>query len=1026
MAKRRNISSELNAENFETFSIDDLDVLTASAHPAHVDAVVLLGAPEDEYIDFDAPVVGIPHGTDDLETFPINNPAYNIVFSYTDGNTSYSATADSAAAMWELIITADLPDIGGVDDLRIDSHLGLINDPDGTDGQGGTLANAGPRDLRANFIAYTGEMGIDPADAGNSALRAIIVHEIGHVLGIPFTGRNQGPSQTLGIENRWTGANAVAEYRILSNDASATYVRMQDDVGGQNGGHWNEGIFGLELMTPSIDTSQFAPLSRMTIGALRDMGYTVDLGYADPFALGTTPTAFRDDRSGNYNTTATIGVNSSATGSVELVEDNDWFAVSLTGGTSYTFELNGSATGAGTLADPFLTLRAADGEVLASNNNNGTNANSRISFSATSSGQYFLDTSAAGTGTGTYTVTTAIGGSPALSVSINDVSVTEGDSGTKVLTFTATRGGGTAAFAVNYATANDTAAAGSDYVAKSGTLSFGSGVNTQTISITINGDTANEPNETFFVNLSGATNGAIISDNQGIGTIQNDDPVTDDFADSFTDSTAPFGLVSVGGSATGNLETTADHDWFRVTLTSGQTYTIWEQGSGSGNGTLADPHLRLHNPSGVEVASNDDFSGLDLQITYTATVSGTFYLNAGEFQDNSTGTYRVSVSGSNEPPVITSNGGGDTATVARSENGTAVTTVTSTDPQGTPRTYSIVGGVDGARFQINATSGVLSFIAAPNFEAPTDTDANNSYVVQVRASDGSLFDTQTITVNVTNVNEFAPVITSNGGGATATKSVAENTTAVTTVTATDADLTTPTYAIVGGADAAKFQINAATGVLRLIAAPNFEAPTDTGANNSYVVQVRASDGSLFDTQTITVNVTDAKEQRGDFDADGNADILFHNVNGAVSMTLMNGFTPKASGSVGTYDPAWKIAGVADFDGDAKSDLLWRHTNGSLQLTELDGFAVKAQMSLGTASTAWKIVNASDFDGDGKGDILWRHTDGTLLLSLMDGFATKAQATIGSAGGAWQIASTGDFDGDGKADILYRANNGALG
>ena len=109
------------------------------------------------------------------------------------------------------------------------------------------------------------------------------------------------------------------------------------------------------------------------------------------------------------------------------------------------------------------------------------------------------------------------------SISISDVMVTEGHSGTTTATFTVTRTGGTAAFSVNYATSNGTATAGSDYVAKSGTLSFASGQATQTVSVTINGDTTNEINETVFVNLSGNTN---ITDGQGIGTIRNDDVVS--------------------------------------------------------------------------------------------------------------------------------------------------------------------------------------------------------------------------------------------------------------------------------------------------------------------------------------------------------------------------------------------------------------------------------------------------------------------------------------------------------------------
>ena len=144
-----------------------------------------------------------------------------------------------------------------------------------------------------------------------------------------------------------------------------------------------------------------------------------------------------------------------------------------------------------------------------------------------------------------------------------------------------------------------------------------------------------------------------------------------------------------------------------------------------------------------------------------------------------------------------------TAAVSIAENTTAVTTVTATDPDaGQTLSYSIVGGADAAKFTINATTGALAFVTAPNFEAPTDAGANNVYDVTVQVSDGNGgIDTQAIAVTVTNQNEV-PTITSNGGGDTAAVSIAENTTAVTTVTATDPDAgQTLTYSIVGGADA---------------------------------------------------------------------------------------------------------------------------------------------------------------------------------------------------------------------------------
>src|SRR5262249_17443907 len=141
----------------------------------------------------------------------------------------------------------------------------------------------------------------------------------------------------------------------------------------------------------------------------------------------------------------------------------------------------------------------------------------------------------------------------------------------------------------------------------------------------------------------------------------------------------------------------------------------------------------------------------------------------------------------NEPPAITSNGGGDSASISVPENTTAVTTVTAFDPDpGATITYGISGGVDAGKFTIDAPPGALTFITAPDFEVPTDADANNSYLVIVQASDGSLTDSQTLTVSVTNVNE-SPAITSSGDGDSASVSAPENTTAVTTVTATDPD-----------------------------------------------------------------------------------------------------------------------------------------------------------------------------------------------------------------------------------------------
>jgi hypothetical protein len=109
-------------------------------------------------------------------------------------------------------------------------------------------------------------------------------------------------------------------------------------------------------------------------------------------------------------------------------------------------------------------------------------------------------------------------------ISISDVTITEGEAGTKTATFTVSRTG-TAAFTIDYATADDTATAGLDYAETAGTLSFAFGQATQTVSVTINGDTGVEANEAFFVQLMNAGNGGNIVKGQGTGTILNDDVV---------------------------------------------------------------------------------------------------------------------------------------------------------------------------------------------------------------------------------------------------------------------------------------------------------------------------------------------------------------------------------------------------------------------------------------------------------------------------------------------------------------------
>ncbi|MCY4115236.1 MAG: leucine-rich repeat protein [Chloroflexi bacterium] len=246
--------------------------------------------------------------------------------------------------------------------------------------------------------------------------------------------------------------------------------------------------------------------------------------------------------------------------------------------------------------------------------------------------------------------------------------------------------------------------------------------------------------------------------------------------------------------------------------------------------------------------------------SYTLTVTATG--GAGDRALTATQDLTVTVTDANEAPTFTSS-----ATFSLAENTTAVGTIVATDPDAADSVAFALSGTDAALFAIT-TAGALSFSAAPDFEDPQGgtIDDSNSYTLTVTATGGTddraLTATHDLTITVTNANE-APTFTSS-----ATFSVAEDTTAVGTVIATDpdADDSISGYTL-SGTDAALFAITSA-GVLTFSTAPNFEDPqggTDDDSNG-YTLTVTATGGTSTRartvTQDLTVTVTDGNDPPG--------------------------------------------------------------------------------------------------------------------------------------------------------------------
>lgn len=152
----------------------------------------------------------------------------------------------------------------------------------------------------------------------------------------------------------------------------------------------------------AVDTSNDV----YVLGPLSDY----DLMYVGPlsaFACSVSPSSC--EVPGNASTGYSLAVGSYLTSSIDYAGDTDWFAISLTAGRTYTFDLQGSASGAGTLSDPILQLFDGGGTQRASNDDIATgNRDSRITYTAPASGTYYLVAGAYSTYTGSYRLSASL------------------------------------------------------------------------------------------------------------------------------------------------------------------------------------------------------------------------------------------------------------------------------------------------------------------------------------------------------------------------------------------------------------------------------------------------------------------------------------------------------------------------------------------------------------------------------------------------------------------------------------------
>ena len=256
----------------------------------------VLGDPGDNTLV--ATVSGLPS-----VTFTAVATRFNIELRYRSTLTARQRLAfERAVFKWSRVISGDLADIPltqsatgcypalneTIDDLVIFVDLSAI------DGPGKVLGSAGPCLVRSSTgLSIVGQMKFDNADIANmetnNTLDDVILHEMGHVLGIGTLWKDFFPGLVAGLgtsDPYFTGANARAAFAAAGGSVYTGNPVPLENTGGEGtrDGHWRETVLGNELMTGFISTAG-NPLSAITIGALLDMGYVVNLAAADPYTV---------------------------------------------------------------------------------------------------------------------------------------------------------------------------------------------------------------------------------------------------------------------------------------------------------------------------------------------------------------------------------------------------------------------------------------------------------------------------------------------------------------------------------------------------------------------------------------------------------------------------------------------------------------------------------------------------------------------------------------------------------------------
>ena len=528
------------------------------------------------------------------------------------------------------------------------------------------------------------------------------------------------------------------------------------------------------------------------------------------------------------------------------------------------------------------------------------------------------------------------------SVSISNASVVEGNNGSVIETFVVTRTGGDgSAFDVNYSTADGTATtADKDYVGQTNVpLHFAAGDVSKTISVVVNGDTKVEGNETFSVNLSGATNNATISHAQGIGTIVNDDVAP-------PPPPAP-GSVSISNASVAEGNNGSVIETFVVTRTGGDG-SAFDVNYSTADGTATTADKDYVGQTNVPL----HFAAGDVSKTISVVVNGDTKVEGNE-------TFDVNLSGAT-----------NNATISHAQG---IGTILNDDTSPTPVSHAANDfngdGISDVLFGNN--SGKLAL-----WELNGSQISSNATVGSIPAG-----------WHVDGIGDFgndgkSDILLHNDSGQVAMWQMDGNHIASnTTVGSVGTDWHVAEIADFSGDGKADVLWENSKGQVAM-----WQMNGDHIASNTTVGSVGT------DWHAIGA---------GDFNGDGKADVLWENSKGQVAMWEMNGDKIASNTTVGSVGTDWKAVGTGDFNGDGKADVLWENSKGQVAMWQMNGDHIASNTTVGSAP-GWTVIGTGDYNHDGKADVLLQNASGHVAVWEMNGDHIAHNLTVGSHTTDWHM------------------------